>query len=117
MPVIYGYLLNCYNNITTTLGRSKKWPKSWVCPPDLQLLEPCTLNTENSMCPLQWVLHNKTWILHHGHECLCVLHLGEIIWEDGIITKGPSLSYKCSITPVTDENSEEIHWALQEKLS
>ena len=57
--------------------------------------------------------HNRTLILDNGHECLCVLHLEEIIWEGGIITEGPSLSCNCNVTSLTDENSGETCWALR----
>lgn len=56
--------------------------------------------------------HNKTLILENSHGYLCVLNVGKIIREDGMITEGPRLPCKCNATYMIDENSGEIHWAL-----
>lgn len=58
----------------------------------------CTLNTISPICILQWVSYNKTLILENSHGYLCVLDVGKIIWENGIITEGPRLPCKCNVT-------------------
>jgi len=68
-----------------------------------------TLNTRSPICILQWVPHNKTLILENSHGYLRVLHVGKIIWEDGINTEEPRLPRKCNITYMIDETSGEIH--------
>ena len=86
---------------------------TWVCPQGLKQLEPSTLHTGSSNSILQQVTPNEILILDNGHGCLCVSHLGKIIWGDGAIIEGSSCQWY--VTYVIEGNWGKIYCALQKK--
>lgn len=51
--------------------------------------------------------YSRTLILDNGHECLCFTS-GKIIWAEGIVTEGSSLSFNCNVTSMMKRQEKFI---------